>query len=169
MWRLRRSGAMVVAAISEDLRLAPTAIVDLRESEVLAKAILDDGPRVLHSPGVVERLAADLLPDWDDEWVVVERERFRQLRVHALEVLGGHFAASGRFGEAVEAALTAVIADPLRESAHRLLIRVHLAEGNRDQAIRQYRVLEQTLRAELDLEPSSETTELVVDLLAAHH
>jgi hypothetical protein len=31
--------------------------------------------------------AADLLPAWDEDWVLIERERIRQLRTHALNAL----------------------------------------------------------------------------------
>jgi DNA-binding SARP family transcriptional activator len=42
----------------------------------------------------------------------------------------------------------------LRESAHRALIRVHLAEGNRFEAQRQYDLCRRLLRDRLDIEPS---------------
>ena len=76
------------------------------------------------------QLEGDLLPDWYDDWLEIERERLRQLRVHALEHLGEHALRRGRFGAAIDRALAAIAADPLRESAHRLLIRAYIAEGN---------------------------------------
>ena len=84
-------------------------------------------------------LSRDLLPDWYDDWVAVERERFRQLRVHALERLCDRLVEAERFGEAIEAGLAAMKSEPLRESAHRALVRAHLAEGNRSEALAQYR------------------------------
>ena len=30
-------------------------------------------------------LEAELLPGWDEEWLLLDRERHRQLRIHALE------------------------------------------------------------------------------------
>src|SRR5829696_6921097 len=38
----------------------------------------------------VAALSADLLPDWYDDWVLVEAEDWRQPRLHALEALAGH-------------------------------------------------------------------------------
>ncbi len=93
-------------------------------------------------------LAAELLPDWDDDWVVAAAESWRQLRLHALEALVGHLTASRRYGEATAAAVAAVAVEPLRESAHRALIGVHLAEGNRSEALRQYHRLRRPLAAE---------------------
>ena len=96
---------------------------------------------------VDELVAGDLLPGWYDEWVVAEREHFRQLRLHALEKLCEQLTDEGRFGEAVEAGLVAVSGEPLRESAHRVLIRAYLKEGNRGEAIRQYEACRQVLAA----------------------
>jgi DNA-binding SARP family transcriptional activator len=68
---------------------------------------------------------------------------------------------AGRGGEALEAGLISVEGEPLRESAHRALIRVHLAEGNAGEAVRQYRLCERLLREHLGVEPSHLTRELL--------
>jgi DNA-binding SARP family transcriptional activator len=100
-------------------------------------------------------LSSDLLPDWyEDDWVVVHRERYHHLRLHALEAMCERLTATQRYGEAVEAGLAAVRAEPLRESAHQALVKVHLAEGNRYEATRQYQSCRRLLRNELGLEPS---------------
>src|SRR5215210_3933939 len=57
-------------------------------------------------------LGAELLPDWYDEWLQFERERYRQVRLHALEALASAFSRAGRHAQAVEAALGAVAAEP---------------------------------------------------------
>jgi hypothetical protein len=74
-------------------------------------------------------LSADLLPDWYDDWVLLEAEDWRRLRLHALEALAGRLIALGRWGEAANAAGAAVRAEPLRESARAALIQAHLAVG----------------------------------------
>jgi DNA-binding SARP family transcriptional activator len=61
--------------------------------------------------------------------------------------------------QAIEAGLAAVAGEPLRESAHRALIRVHLQEGNRVEAIRQFTACKNILRDELGVEPSAELCE----------
>ena len=106
-------------------------------------------------------LRDDLLPDWYDDWLAFERERFRQLRIHALESLCERLIALERFGEAIETGLAVVTAEPLRESAHRILIRIHLAEGNGAEALGQYRRFRALLHDELGLEPSPEMRTLV--------
>jgi DNA-binding SARP family transcriptional activator len=66
---------------------------------------------------------------------------------------------------ALQAGLTAVSAEPLRESAHRRVVEVHLAEGNPAEALRQYQSYRQLLRAELGLIPSPAIRSLVAHLL----
>ena len=95
-----------------------------------------------------------LLPGCYDEWILPERERHRQLSLHALESLCDHLTAAGRYGAAVQAGLAAVDREPLRESAHRALVRAHLAEGNAWEAIRRYRHYEKIAARDLGVEPS---------------
>jgi DNA-binding SARP family transcriptional activator len=103
----------------------------------------------------------DLLPGWYDDWVIFERERIRQRFLHALEVLSRRLAEVGRCAEAVEAAISAVSADPLRESANKVLIEAHLAEGNLVEGRRAYQRYRDNLRRELGVEPGPELTSLV--------
>jgi DNA-binding SARP family transcriptional activator len=65
------------------------------------------------------------------------------------------------YGMAMEMAMTAVRADVLRESAHRAVIRIHLAEGNVAEALHAYRHCSALLDREFGLSPSRETAELV--------
>ena len=55
--------------------------------------------------------------------------------------------------------MAAVAVEPLRESAHRAVMRVHLAEGNRNEALRQYELCRRAL-APVGLMPSAETVTL---------
>jgi hypothetical protein len=64
--------------------------------------------------------AIDLLPGWYDDWALIERERVRQRLLHALEALSRQLAQTGRCAEAVDAAMMAVAAESLRESAQRV-------------------------------------------------
>lgn len=103
----------------------------------------------------------ELLPDWDDEWLVPERERLQQVQLHVLEAIACACVERGLFGLAIDAALAALKIDPLRESAHRTVIRAHLAEGNYAAALRAYRECVRVLDDEFGIEPSHETTALV--------
>jgi DNA-binding SARP family transcriptional activator len=127
----------------------------------LARGVLDGGGEPAVEPTALQLLDGELLPDWYDDWVLVERERLRQLRLHALERLAEQFASAHRYHDAIDAALAALRADPLRESVHRLLIRTYLAEGNAVEAVRQYRLYRALIQEKLGLEPSSQIRELV--------
>jgi DNA-binding SARP family transcriptional activator len=161
LWRVHRARAGIVLSSVSHVWLDPAVRLDVREATTVAHRLLDRSTPYDPAYGVHVLLAVDLLPDWYDEWVVLERERFRQLRLHALEALCERLVAAGRRGEAVQAGLAAVAGEPLRESAHRTLIRAHLADGNRAEALRQYRWYADLLASELGLEPDPELTRLV--------
>jgi DNA-binding SARP family transcriptional activator len=166
LWRLPASCRRLVDQSAHHLRLAGGVKVDLHSAAALAQRLLDHSHSLpVADLGVVARreLSAELLPTWydDDDWVLVERERFHQLRLHALEALSQRLTDAGRYGEAIDAGLAAVVAEPLRESAHRVLIKAHLAEGNYGEANRQYELCRHLLADELDVQPSDALRELV--------
>ena len=84
-----------------------------------------------------------------------------QIRLHALEALCERLTSTGCYALAIESGLAAVAAEPLRESAHRALIKAHLAEGNRSEALRQYGRLCDLLRTDLIADPPADVTRLV--------
>lgn len=161
LWRLRRLSPDLVETSPERFRLGNGTAVDAHELTASIWRILD--PSEEPATGDILHVCApsDLLPGWYEDWVLIERERLRQLRLHALETLCERLTATRRFGLAVEAGLVAVQEEPLRESAQRALIRTHLAEGNPAEAVRQYRRYHQALVEELGLEPSPEMVDLV--------
>lgn len=164
LWRLHQLGHELVEVREHRLAAAPGLQVDVAELLALAQGVLDleDEEEVEAAvPRLAAKLSGDLLPDWYDEWVTIEREHLRQLRLHALESLAERLAAAGRFSSASEAALAAVAADPLRESAHRSLIRIHLAEGNAVDALRQYTFFRRLAGDRLGVLPSTQMEELV--------
>jgi DNA-binding SARP family transcriptional activator len=167
LWRLHGCGIELVHCEGTQLSLDPGVIVDLREAEALAHHALD---RTNGSDLDVDAalLSGDLLPDWYDEWVVFERERFHQLRLRALDALCGRLADAGRLDGALEIGLAAVADDPLRESSHRAVVRVHLADGNIAEALRQYRLCRRLLNEQLGVEPSERMQELMRDVETAH-
>lgn len=157
LWRLRRSGHQLVDASSSHVRLAAGVDVDVQRAARLAHRLIDGFAATNGEtpPG------AELLPDWYEDWVVLERERLRQLLLHAFEALAERRIATGDLGHALEAALAVVRYEPLRESAHRLVIRIHLAEGNGCEALRQYELCRRLLRDRVGLRPSRQLDDLV--------
>jgi DNA-binding SARP family transcriptional activator len=139
LWRLPKPcDVPLVQSDAGRLRLADHLLVDVQIRRQAARTWLDPaGP----PPGLrADLFTSDLLPGWYDDWLVIERERYRQLRLHVLEQLSDWLTRRGCFAEAIEAGLHAVAGDPLRESAHRCIVRAHLGEGNFAEAVRQTRV-----------------------------
>jgi DNA-binding SARP family transcriptional activator len=165
LWRLRRSGFDLVEARRADLRLSPHVRVDVRQVIDMTHDLLSRRSGAGFLDLDEDELGGDLLPDWYDDWVLVERERLRQLRLHALEALAMRRLEAGSHGEAASAALSAVSIEPLRESAQRVLIRVHLAEGNVGEAMRQYRSYKDLIFEELGLAPSEQLESLMRPIL----
>lgn len=149
LWRLPRPvGRALTAGDFTHLRLAGHVTVDYAAPEL-----------------TVDELNLDLLPGWDDDWLITERERFRQHRVHCLESLAQRELATGDYDGALRTAMTAVAAEPLRESAHRLVMQAHLAEANPAEALRQYRTCARLLHTELGIPPAPSTRAVVHHLL----
>jgi DNA-binding SARP family transcriptional activator len=165
--RLETIARTAVATSKFEVGLAESVTVDFRRAQALARRLLDQAGTPDPSDlgiATVTALSADLLPDWSDDWVMIEAEDWRQLRIHALEALTGHLSALGRWGEAAAAARAAVRAEPLRETGHAALIQVYLAEGNQSEALREFRRYRELLQVELGLEPTSRLHQLVQGL-----
>jgi DNA-binding SARP family transcriptional activator len=163
IWRSRQPGFDIVECNGCTLQLAADVDVDAREMTSQAERLLGtQGCRV--SDYDCSNLTGDLLPFWDDDWVLIERERLRQLRLHALESLCLRLTAEGRAAQAIAAGLAAVQAEPLRESAHRAVIAAHLSEGNQSEALAQYRFFRNLLHDELGLQPSAQMERVIRSL-----
>jgi len=157
LWRVNQSSEQVIATTPSFLRLDADVEVDVRNLVAFARRLTQaETPSEiadLDSVGLA-MLVGELLPDWYDDWLQDEREGLRQTQLHALESLARGLSASGRHADAIQAALAAIRLEPLRESAHSTLIEMHLAEGNRSEAHRQFQRCRRLLWEELGVEPS---------------
>ncbi|ETT24123.1 transcriptional regulator, SARP family [Rhodococcus rhodochrous ATCC 21198] len=158
LWRLRRVSAEIVVVSSTHLRLNTHVWVDVRHGlEELARGGDAAG---LDGALPFQLLLADLLPDWYDDWLTIERERLRQLSLHFLESRAQKALTDGDAATAIHLSLTAMSIDPLRESPYRLLIEAHLAEGNERDAHRTLDGYRKRLAFDPRLAPSRELEEL---------
>jgi DNA-binding SARP family transcriptional activator len=165
--RLPEEARALVDATTRELGLASGVSVDLWAARALARDLVATPRTPITTdplPGTIRALSADLLPDWYDDWTVVEAEEWRQLRLHALEALSERLTAGGQYGCAAASAVAAVRAEPLRESPRAALIGVHLAEGNRSEALREFAGYSELLKDELGVEPTERLRSLVADL-----
>ncbi|GAA2628793.1 AfsR/SARP family transcriptional regulator [Paractinoplanes durhamensis] len=157
--RLQPPG-LLRAPVGGALSMCASVQVDTARVVAAAARVLDGPPAAPDRITLRELTVDELLTGWYDDWVLHERERLRQLRLHALEALSDRFLRAGDAAAAVEAALATVALEPLRESAHGAVIRAHLVEGNRAEALQQFGRLRHLLRGELGVEPSRKVAEL---------
>jgi DNA-binding SARP family transcriptional activator len=111
--------------------------------------LLDDRP-----------FGSEFLPGWYEEWVLVERERMRQLCLHALESIAARRAEHHMYGAAIQALLASIALDELRESPRRMMMAIHIAEGNPTEAIRHFDDYVLLLDRAMGLAPSAEMQQL---------
>jgi DNA-binding SARP family transcriptional activator len=153
--KVRRAASDVLEVDGSMLTLSESVGVDLMELVESVEQIVHheslDGERAEHLLG-----SGVLLPGWYDDWVMFERERLHHRRVRALELLAALELEAGHADLALAAARDAVALEPLRESAHRLLIRAHLALGNRALAVTVLARYRRDLARDLHIEPSPE-------------
>ncbi|MCU0506985.1 MAG: ABC transporter substrate-binding protein [Anaerolineae bacterium] len=114
---------------------------------------------------LVRAYSGELLPGYYDDWLSAERERLHAAYLEGLERLATLLEDNGRHGEAALLAQTLLRADGLRESGHRLLMRIQLAQGDRTAALRAYHTCAALLRRELGVDPDAETQALHLRIL----
>jgi DNA-binding SARP family transcriptional activator len=97
-----------------------------------------------------------------EEWALAERARLRMLALEALHTLAVHYSRLGDEGRAAAMGYTArlLALEPWREEAHRQLMLLLAAGGQRSAALAQYETCRRMLMEELGVEPDHETTAL---------
>ncbi|MGW1374425.1 bacterial transcriptional activator domain-containing protein [Streptomyces sp. NPDC002446] len=156
----------MIDSVDRRLLLTPSIRVDLHEVWASARQVIaGHGPLPVGRDGLIGDLSRELLPGWAEDWLVLERERWDQTRVYALESLAQQFQSAGHYLPALQAALAAMTVDPIRETAHRIVIEVHIAEGNLASAVKRYQDYRAFLHRELRVAPSRQMTQLVEDLM----
>jgi len=106
----------------------------------------------------------ELLPGYFDDWILQERQWLAETYFQALGQLLAHLERASEFERALDYARRGVSADPLREEAHRDLIRLLAAVGQPAAALRQYHELERLLQEQLDGTPEPATRALVREI-----
>jgi DNA-binding SARP family transcriptional activator len=158
--RVRRSAGGLLEIGHSTLALAADVRVDVQQlTRWAAEPRIHGTGRARWWVGVLRD--AELLPGWYDDWVLFERERLQHLRLAALESEGLRSLDRGDYDTALMAALEATTIEPLRETAHSILIRAHLLAHNPSAAVEAYRAYRHQLRASMGISPSREMDDLV--------
>ncbi|NKX55519.1 AfsR/SARP family transcriptional regulator [Arthrobacter mobilis] len=158
IWAISRQLPGLMTNDDGRLELADTVHLDL--SDIWDTAA---GPSERNRMDLLAR--GELLPGWYDDWVLYEQEQFRFRRLAALETMAEDRLACGDASGALEAVRAALRIDPLHGNAMRLLLRVHLSEGNHAGALSAYRDFSSRMQAEFGASLPADISGLIRPLL----
>ncbi len=108
----------------------------------------------------VDLYRGDFMAGFYDEWVALPQQQFREMYLAALDRVVQVAKSRGNHEEALAYARRLTHHDPLREPAHREVIRLCFLLGRTGEALGQYERCRSVLAEELGTEPSPETEEL---------
>lgn len=121
--------------------------------------------RAAHYQSALRFYRGPYLPELDDEWVIIERERLYQIHMDALLKLAEMAENARNYEKALEFCQRALKEDSCQEDAHRISMRVYAAMGKRALVVRQYEMCRQALMSEVDAPPSYQTQSLYETLI----
>lgn len=110
--------------------------------------------------GYLQLYKGDLLADFYDDWVLVERDRLHALYLETLLACTQQMRAHSEYERAIAFAERALAGNAASERAHQHLMFCYVALGRRDAALRQYEACRRALEEELAVEPSAATNQL---------
>jgi DNA-binding SARP family transcriptional activator len=135
-----------------------------------AMAAIDQAEGLLHAdhwrdawaPSNIAAITArqPFLPGDEGAWIDKERARLHGILLRALECLTEIWLLNGEPSLALGAARESVELEPYREAGYRRLMRVHVALGDRAEALRVYERCRMLLAEELRTDPSPETQDV---------
>jgi len=163
-YRLDRAPSPDVALDADvDAVLAASAALRkaLRRREAVEPSTLDDARVAL------ERGLGDLAAGFGGsfgEWLAASQDRVHAAWTEGMDALAQLLKAAGRFEEAVDMLEMLVAREPLRESAHRLLMQVLALRGEPARALAHYEALVTLLQREVGSRPAPETRALAESL-----
>jgi DNA-binding SARP family transcriptional activator len=157
LWALRRSlpdlpleSSKHEVSISQSERW-----VDVEEFKQLAG--LSD---ISNLEKAIDLYRGDLLPGFYDDWILLEREHCLLGYLQTLHTVVEHYFSKQEYKNTLPLLQQLLIHEPLNETAVQMLMRIHLAEGQRGAAFEVYERLTASLRDDLGIEPSDATKAL---------
>jgi len=117
----------------------------------------------------VDYYQGSFLDGFYDDWIINERYRLESLYIKALANLMDIHETAGDYSDALQVAQELLKFDSLHENAHRLLMRVYCALGQRNAALQQYQLCQKILRTELDVDPLPETSKLFQEIQSGNY
>jgi len=174
LWRIRKFVPDILEVDAQQIRIPENEglLIDVSVFEKKAEASWqfeaaspDDkknGAQALHE--AVELYKGVLLEGFYDDWVLVARERLREMYLRTLEYLIEIEKKNGAYTAALDVALRLAQADPYREAAHREVMRLYYALDRPEAALSQYETCFTILEDELGLQPDRQTRALAQEI-----
>jgi DNA-binding SARP family transcriptional activator len=159
----RQTPGLLVSA-GPVLSLAGTVSVDLHQLLEQVENCEHSSSDQTHDVCLARLQRAELLPGWYEDWVVLEQERLRSLRLRAFLAHARRWLDKGEPDRAAEAAENALALEPLHETCVGLLMRAQLDVGNRSGALHTFEKFRTRLSRELGVDPSDDLLRLAADL-----
>jgi DNA-binding SARP family transcriptional activator len=167
LWQIRKAlgpaaDRLVTAQDTVAFEMQPGDWLDVEsfETGVKQSGALSGPSRLRALAGSIQWYRADFLPEMYADWALVERERLRELYLRALERLITLHKQRGDYDQALTYAQRLVASDPLREAAHRELMRLYHLVGRPRAAVEQFATLYDLLAEELGVSPTPTTVGL---------
>jgi DNA-binding SARP family transcriptional activator len=142
------------------LEFLTSAAADSKDLDALRRAAQ------LYQGMLLEGLELSGCPAFD-EWLFFQRDTLEQRALGVHQALVDGLLRRGDYREALTFAQRLGKLDPLHEGAHRHLMQIHAAMGDREGMRRQYRLCADILGREMGVEPAAETQALYQRLASA--
>jgi DNA-binding SARP family transcriptional activator len=164
LWHIRRCLPDEGLILSElnTVQFDPEAELRLDVDEFQAKA---PRPDISSLQAAVALYRGDLMDGFYDDWILTERYRLEHLFCEVLTRLMNAQERRGDHEAALSTAARLLQQDPLREDAHRVMMRAYCRLGRRNAALEQYHYCRRVIREDLGVEPMAETSELNQQIL----
>jgi len=164
LWRLRKALGRITMRAGDGVRLTGVT-VDMWDAQSAYRSAIDAG-----DPARREALLREALALWDGErpahfaqweWFDPIARRIDERRVEIAALLARIALENGRPDDARRLGEKIAAYDPLDEVGAEIVVRAHLARGDRAEALRCFRRYRTALRSELDCDPSPAFTQLM--------
>ena len=118
-----------------------------------------------HLRKAVEIYKGDYLPEIDEQWVLPDRQKYRNMHMRNLMELSGLYLSQKDYERAQQFCQMAIREDACEEEAYRLSMQIFAQMGNKAAISRQYQLCQANLHEEVGADPSPQTVFLFEKLM----
>ena len=171
LYRLRRAVGRQALLLEDDYYVFNWSSDYEYDVEVFTKSIeqaelvRDNQEKSIYYKKAIAVYKGEYLSDIDETWASIERQRFLRMYLDALLHLAIISLDQKDYKTVLRYCFQALSEDACFEDAHRLVMRVYAATGNRAALVRQYERCCDALEKEINVPPSKQTQELYQNLL----